>query len=136
MTRSQPPRAAVALLRRFLQHNEPLAGDLLEGFAARQSSLWFWRQVILAIVIGSMQSRDAKRPAGIAGQPVLAIGRERNVVGVMLLALGVLVPLSRPELWWVVLPGIAGGLAFGLTLVIVRRRAAPPTPAAAIRLRT
>ncbi len=65
MRGSDPPRLAVALLQRFLHHNEPLAGDLLEGFAAKQSRLWFWRQVLLAIVIDRWKPRDGERPLGL-----------------------------------------------------------------------
>ena len=48
---------AVISLEQFVHDNEPLAGDLLEGFAVRRSRVWFWRQVLLAIAI----------PAGIIG---------------------------------------------------------------------
>ncbi len=134
MTNSDPPRVAVALLRRFVNGNEPLVGDLLEGFAARQSRIWFWRQVILAIAIGWFQPRDVKRPLEVAAQSsVVALGGDLNVLGLVILALGVLVPLSRPVMWWMVLPGILGGVAFGLTLAVVRRRAALSAPAAGSR---
>ena len=138
MTGSDPPRLAVALLHRYLHDNEPLAGDLLEGFAARQSRLWFWRQVLLAIVIHSFQQRDEERPLGLTGPSFVPADRGRNVLprrinltasplpgvgGLGLVALSVLVTLVRPEAWWIFLPAILGGVALGLTMAIIRRRA-------------
>jgi hypothetical protein len=146
MTGSDPPRLPVALLHRFLDDNEPLAGDLLEGFAARQSRLWFWRQVLLAIAIRLFQHRDQERPLGLAGHSFVPAERGRNVEhprrinltasplpdvgGLGLVALGVLVALVRPAVLWIFLPAILGGVAFGLTMAIIRRRVAlsgPPT---------
>lgn len=49
MTPRRPPRLAVALLERFVPDNEPLTGDLLEGWGER-SDAWFWRQVGLAVL--------------------------------------------------------------------------------------
>ena len=57
MTRTEPPRLPVALLNRFLAHDDPLAGDLLERYAATGSRLWLWRQVIMAILL-----RGLRRP--------------------------------------------------------------------------
>ena len=138
MTGSDPPRLAVALLHRFLHDNEPLAGDLFEGFAARQSRLWFWRQVLLAIVIQSFQQRDEERPLGlVAHTSFIPVERARKVEprrinltaspipdvgGLGLVALGVLVALVRPEVLWIFPPAILGGAVFGLTMAIIRQR--------------
>ena len=149
MTGSDPPRVAAALLHRFVNDNEPLVGDLLEGFAVRQSRLWFWRQVLLAIVIRSFQQRDEECPLGLAEHSsFVPAERRRNVEprrinltasplphvgGLGLVAFGVLVALVRPEVWGIFLPAILGGAAFGLTLAIIRRRAILSSPAAASR---
>ena len=149
MTGSDPPRVAVALLRRFVNDNEPLVGDLLEGFAIKQSRLWFWWQVLLAIMIRLFQQRDEECPLGLAEHSsFVPAKRRRNVEprrinltasplpdigGLGLVALGVLVALVRPEVWWIFLPAILGGVAFGLTMAIIRRRAILSSPATASR---
>ena len=148
MTGSDPPRLAAALLHRFLDDNEPLAGDLLEGFAARQSRLWFWRQVLGAIVIRLFQHGDHERPLGLAGHSFVPRGRDvehsrrinltasplPDVGGLGLVALGVLVAWVRPEVLWIFLPGIVGGVAFGLTMAFIRRRVVLSGPPASSRI--
>ena len=149
MTGTDPPPLAVALLDRFLHDNEPLAGDLVEKFAARPSRLWFWSQVLLAIVIHSFQQRDVERPLGLGGHSsFVAAERWRNVEprrinltasplpdvgGLGLVAFGVLVALVGPEILWIFLPAMSGGLALGAALAIVRRRLALSSPATASR---
>jgi hypothetical protein len=58
MTRTNPPRLAVALLGRFLPHDDALAGDLLERYAATGSRLWLWREVLMAILLRGFMPRD------------------------------------------------------------------------------
>lgn len=139
MTNAHPPRLALALLRRCLHDNEPLAGDLLERFARGQSRFWFWRQVLLAIVIHSFQPHDVEHPLGLADQPLFGpVNRGRTVQpqrvnltasplpgigGLGLAILSGLVVLVRPEAWWIFLPALVGGVALGLTLVMIRRPA-------------
>jgi hypothetical protein len=50
MNRRQPSPLALAFFDCFVAGNEPLKGDLLEEFDARQSQWWLWRQVIGAVV--------------------------------------------------------------------------------------
>jgi len=52
----QPSRAALALFDYALADDDPLRGDLLEEFEARQSQVWLWRQVLGAIVSRWRQS--------------------------------------------------------------------------------
>jgi putative ABC transport system permease protein len=59
---SRPPRLARALLERFVSKNDPLVGDLLEEFAARPSSPWFWRQVAGAILFARRRRAGEARP--------------------------------------------------------------------------
>lgn len=145
MRRSDPPRLAVALLQRFLHHNEPLAGDLLEGFAAKQSRLWFWRQVLLAIVFDRWKPRDGERPLGLGGDtpftpapPARAVEWHRvnltaspipDIGGLGLVALGAIVAVARPAVLWMFLPALLGGVALGLMMVMVRRHATISRPA-------
>ena len=55
---TRPPRMATWLLELFspVLQNAPLAGDLLEAFAQGRSSGWYWRQVLVAIVFGSLRA--------------------------------------------------------------------------------
>ena len=52
--KSEPPALATWLLEhiRFSNTDEALAGDLLEEFTRGRSAAWYWRQVLLAIVVG------------------------------------------------------------------------------------
>ena len=47
MRSDHPPRLALALLERVARENEPLIGDMIEGWSER-SDAWFWRQALLA----------------------------------------------------------------------------------------
>ena len=51
--RQDPPALAVCLLQRFVpsERGEALLGDLIEKFNRRRSARWFWREVLIAILI-------------------------------------------------------------------------------------
>src|SRR4051812_24500045 len=57
MTRpTNPPGAALWLLERLGPHNESVAGDIAERFAAHEHSrAWVWRQVLAAIVVAAVR---------------------------------------------------------------------------------
>jgi hypothetical protein len=149
MTTSDPPRVAAALLRRFLADDEPLAGDLLEGFAARQSRLWFWRQVLLALVIRWSRQRAARSPLGLAEHASFAPAERwqnaeprrinltasplPDVGGLGLVAFGVIVAMAGPGVLLIFLPAVVGGVACGLSMALIRRRALLSTSATATR---
>ena len=128
MTGLEPPRLAVALLHRFIPDNEPLIGDLLEGFAARQSRLWLWREVIAAIVMGSVQPRDREHPLGLASSGMDAMPEERAPLPgngrLGLFGLIAITTLAGAQVWWFFVPALAGGAALGIALTLFRRRAA------------
>jgi hypothetical protein len=141
MRTSEPPRLAVALLRRFLPGNEPLAGDLLEGFAARQSRLWFWREVLVAIAMRPGQYRDEEHPLGLAGyspeprrriEPVRTINLTASplpgIGGLSLIVFGTLITVVEPRLWWIFVPVVLGGVALGAAMVMIRRHGQPQRP--------
>jgi hypothetical protein len=53
MKSSRPPALATWLLEHLLPHdkNEALAGDLLERFGQERSAIWYWRQVLAAVMV-------------------------------------------------------------------------------------
>lgn len=55
--RSQPPALASWLLRHLCstKDREFLTGDLYERFGEGQSERWFWRQVVIAILVGAVR---------------------------------------------------------------------------------
>jgi hypothetical protein len=57
MRRLEPPSTATWLLEHLTpgERNEALAGDLLEEFRNGRSARWYWRQVVMAIVIESFR---------------------------------------------------------------------------------
>lgn len=150
MTRTDPPWLAVALLRRFVHDNEPLVGDLLEEFAVRRSRLWLWRQVLAAVAIRASQRREEGCPLGLHGHTLPHVDARTRPVqpprhvnlsasplpdsgGLGLVALGVLVAVVRPDVWWMAVPAVLGGVALGLTMVLLRRRAVLAGPASTRR---
>lgn len=143
MTRSPSP-LALRLLQRYVPDSEPLAGDLVEQFAARPSRIWLWSQVIAAVVSARLR-RDAEiRPLRLVEQqPLDAIERtmaiqrrHRDVsptpsplpAGLGLIILGGLVTALAPIVWMgLLITGVAGVLlAWGLAARHQRHPASPP----------
>jgi len=52
MRSSQPPIVATWVLTRFGNGNEVLAGDLVEEYQRGRTAGWYWRQVLVAILVG------------------------------------------------------------------------------------
>jgi hypothetical protein len=131
----QPPRLAMALLQRIAADNEPLVGDLLEEFGARQSRVWFWRQVLHVLLIGSLRNGREVRPLKLVEHPSalqarrpgdrLRVGPKPVNLSGSPIALGTLVTLGSPQFWWVALVTILAGLLFGIVRVLLRRRQDP-----------
>jgi hypothetical protein len=65
MKSSRPPLLATWLLEHLLPKGkgEVLAGDLLEQFDQEDSDAWYWRQVLGAILVSSVQELYARRIA-------------------------------------------------------------------------
>ena len=59
MNTPQPPRAARFLLERLAPPNESLVGDLAEAYREGRSDLWYWRQVVGAIVTAGIREVQA-----------------------------------------------------------------------------
>ncbi len=130
----QPPRLALALLQHVAAGNEPLVGDLVEQFATRRRSrLWFWRQVLLAVLVASRLRHADTHPLHLADDvddvPVRKLPARVNlsasplpdVGGLGLLIFILIAVMLRPEAWWMAVVAVLGGAIFGVVLVIVRR---------------
>ena len=76
----KPPRVATWLLDQ-LGPSEALTGDLIEEYARRGSTFWFWRQVIMAV----LANRSRLRQLGVLALGLVALfwlGRYIPVPGV------------------------------------------------------
>jgi MFS family permease len=145
MKAAQPARVALAVLQWLAPRNEPLAGDLLEEFQKRQSALWLWSQILLAVALGSFHERRvpvalnltpvdpavaewlmdralSKRRINLTGTPIEGVG------GLSLMALGFLMSAVVPAVWWFVLGGILSGLVLGTAMVMRSRSSMPIDP--------
>ena len=149
MTAPRAPRLALALLERFVPDSEPLAGDLVEEFEARPSSMWFWSQVLAAIAI-AWWSRDGEiRPLRLVEvQPADAIERSRQlslrfppvnlspmggVGGPGLVMLVCFVTRVMPNAWWPLLASAVAGVVLGAVIIAARQSVEPPRPLLRIR---
>ena len=140
-TNSRPPRLALALLRRHVD-DEALVGDLVEEFETRRSSLWLWRQALLAALMTASRDTGAIRPLRLVeGDSTLGSIRPPNtrdshaktvnlaasprgaaVGGLGLVAPAVLVTIVVPQAWWLVVFSALGGVLLGVVLVVFSRR--------------
>ena len=66
MIKREPPRMAVWLLRRWASpyQRESLVGDLLEMYRTGRSRAWYWRQVIIALILARARSLHTLPHAG------------------------------------------------------------------------
>jgi hypothetical protein len=141
VTHHPPPRLGAAILARLADRNEPLAGDILEGYQLRRSHLWFWRELIGAILNGSFRESSEVRPIKLVEFPSLAPLREdfaakrarlqtlglsaspvSGVSGWTIFALVYLITVVEPLLWFMLSVGLLAGLAIGIARVKYRNR--------------
>ena len=63
MTAQQPPRVATWLAQRLLSgpRSESLLGDLIEQYRQGRSWIWYWRQVLAAILVGTVDDLAAHK---------------------------------------------------------------------------
>jgi len=126
-------RPGFALLHRIADRNEALAGDLLEGYAQRQSALWFWRELLGAMLSGAFRSTGEIRPIKLVQFPSWQQPREDfektrrmlatvglsaspvDGIGGMSIAIAIAaISLLQPMLWVILLFGIILGSVAGL----------------------
>ena len=141
MTTSKPPRLTFWLLQHVLADNEALVGDLLEASGAGRSRTWLWREVLFAILSRSARDGRHERPLGLIRGPLsvaprsaavsawdhprtinLSGGPVPGIGGLSLVALGALMTIVSPQLWWLAGAGVVAGCLIGLALVLARRR--------------
>jgi hypothetical protein len=77
MTKIRPPVLATWLLKHVARGNDALVGDLFEEQRRRCSVVWYWRQVLTAVVVNL--SREALLVLGIVA--VFLIGSRFSVQG-------------------------------------------------------
>jgi hypothetical protein len=118
----QPPRLALALLARFVPDDGPLAGDLIEEFEIRRSHMWFWRQVLAAILTRWLAPSDELRTIVLPRTVNLSAAPAGSGVGGLgVVVLASLVTIVMPQAWWIVALGVAAGVLFGVVLIAINR---------------
>ena len=136
-----PPRLGAAILNRLADRNEALAGDLLEGFRIKQSRLWFWRELIGAIITGGFRRSIEVRPIKLVEFPSLQPEHEdfaakrirlqtlglsaspvSGVSGWTIVTLIMLISALEPALWVMLGMGMGVGIAIGIGRAVYRRR--------------
>lgn len=138
MTRRHAPRLALALLERLVPDSEPLAGDLVEELEQRQSTMWFWLQVLAAVAAASFARGVEIRPLRLADlQPSDALERSRQmnlrfrsvnlsaspvagVGGLGLVILAALVTIVMPAVWLLLLAAALAGVVLGIVIIVIR----------------
>jgi hypothetical protein len=104
MKSSDPPLVATWLLSHLTHDNQCLSGDLLEQFRSGRTRVWYWRQVLLAILVGAwcdvrhhpwLMARGLT--LGVLSQYVVAIGS--GAVGHLLFMYGFNPTFSVILLW-------------------------------------
>lgn len=110
MTHSDPPVLATWFLEhmRFSNTDDALAGDLLEEFNQRRSAAWYWRQVLVAVLVGFASEVRHHRVLAIRA---IVISWAANY-GTIVLGREVMVELSRHRL-----PGLAFPSAFASVVI-------------------
>ena len=109
------PRVAIALLQTFCRE-EALIGDILEEYGRRQSRVWLWRQVGMAVLFGL--------PYGLTGRPRRG-SMPMPIGGLGLLGVIALITLVAPGAWWLIGVGIVGGAVVAATLIVISRSRPP-----------
>jgi hypothetical protein len=136
-----PPTLGAAILRQLADRNEALAGDILEGFQLKQSRVWFWRELVGAIITGGFRRPIEVRPIKLVEFPSLPLAHEdfaakrirlqtlglsaspvNGISGWTIVTLIMLISALEPALWIMLVMGMGVGIAVGIGRIIYRRR--------------
>ena len=125
MKPAKPPALATWLLEhaRFSTTDSVIAGDLLEEFNRGRSAAWYWRQVLVAIVVGC--TSEVRHHRGLAARAVLVTWAINY--GALMLGREAMIELFRhgllayhPQLaHWAIC--FLGGLVSGLIVALLHR---------------
>jgi hypothetical protein len=114
-----------------------MAGDVLEEFHTRQSRLWLWRQVVVAIAMNARTPREIRplrlvdrAPGAQLPNPAVVSRRTINLTaspvpgvgGLGLLALAVLITLATPHAWIFLLAVVLDGILLGAAWAFINHR--------------
>ena len=88
MIKRAPPRIATWLLERLgpAYRNESLVGDLFEEYQQDRTHAWYWRQVIVAILIGQASSLRRLLPRLAASASLRFLTEAAGVLGAIALS--------------------------------------------------
>jgi hypothetical protein len=89
MNNREPPKMAVWLLRRWASpyQRDSLLGDLLEMYRAGRSRLWYWRQVIAALILARARALRSL-PGTSFGTALLRLVNALLLAGIIALGVG------------------------------------------------
>jgi hypothetical protein len=89
MNNGEPPRMAVWLLKHWSSpyQRESLLGDLLETYRAGRSRMWYWRQVIAALVLARTRGLRSL-PGTPFGSALLRLVNALLLAGIIALGVG------------------------------------------------
>jgi hypothetical protein len=89
MNNREPPKMAVWLLRRWGSpyHRESLLGDLLEMYCAGRSRVWYWREVITALIFARVRALRTL-PWASFGTALLRLVNVLLLAGIIALGIG------------------------------------------------
>jgi hypothetical protein len=85
----EPPRMALWLLRRWASpyRRDSLVDDLLEMYRAGRSSAWYWRQVLVALMLARVRGARSLLRTGFAAA-VLRLVNALLLAAVIALGIG------------------------------------------------
>ena len=121
---THPPAVAARLLKRLVptQDHDVLLGDLAEEYQRGRSAVWYWLQILAAILVGSW--KDARTHKGVALSAIVAGFTLQIILGAGLLAVRVIArhQVGYPDPWIVSeLFRVCSDIAVGWLLVSLYR---------------
>jgi hypothetical protein len=89
MNNREPPKMAVWLLKRWASpyQRDSLLGDLLEMYRAGRSRLWYWRQVVAALILARARALRSL-PGTSFGTALLRLVNALLLAGIIALGVG------------------------------------------------